>query len=371
MIGQVLHIVEKAAPVEFFPAVPQNFVVRPGGSVPAETVLGDPDISLYCLDDENRQAYFVETSAGVDLTGEPFVYLAQYEHARRLITVPYDTLHRLADGLPDPTRLILVYSVGRCGSTLISRALGAVAGVRGYSEPDVFSQIAVLRHENPGRDEEYARLVRTCTRILGQGAEALVIKFRAIGIQLADLFHQVFPDARGIFLHRRARPWLESMNRGFTSHLSGLDGEAEAIFTRYMTAQASLMLPFAVRHQRQPTPAEAYTLNWLSVMDRYLRLHEDGVPLLEVRYEEIVARPKPTLAALLAYCDLPVDEVDTLYQTFSTDSQEGTALSRAGRAQHAAPALGAEEYARARAVIAEHPIIGSRDDLVDGPAGSG
>ncbi|MFC5946024.1 hypothetical protein, partial [Micromonospora harpali] len=35
------------------------------------------------------------------LAGGPFLYLDQYRAAQRLVTVPYETLHRLADGLPD------------------------------------------------------------------------------------------------------------------------------------------------------------------------------------------------------------------------------------------------------------------------------
>src|SRR4051812_44461169 len=167
MNARVLHIVDKVTPMEFFPAVPQNFVLREGESVPPEVVLDDPDVSLYCLDDDNRQALFVQTPPGVELLQSPFYYLAQYQHAQRVIAVPYDTLHRLADELPGGAgNLVLIYSVGRCGSTLISRSLNAVDGVLSYSEADVYTQIAMLRNRDRSRDEEYLRLIRTCTRIL-------------------------------------------------------------------------------------------------------------------------------------------------------------------------------------------------------------
>ncbi|MER7267012.1 hypothetical protein ABT344_01675 [Micromonospora carbonacea] len=376
--AQVLDILDKVAPAEFVPASPHNFVVRPGGSVPAESLLGDPDVSLHCLDDEHRLAYFVQTPPGVDLAGGPFLYLDQYRAARRLVTVPYETLHRLADGLPDPARLILVYSVGRCGSTLLSRALGEVAGVRSYSEPDVFTEITLLRHEDPGRDAEYARLIRSCVRVLGNtgrdarsdtgglggGTGTLAVKFRAGGIQLGDLFHEVFPDARGVFLHRDARPWLESMHQGFTPHLP--DPGAQLAFLKHVLAQAPLIMPFVARHERQPTPTEAYVLTWLSVLDRYRALRRAGVPLLPVAYETLDADPKSTLAAVLDHCGLPADGVDAAYAAFSADSQEGTVLSRASRRSNPAAALGAEDYAQARAVLAEHPVVDADDPLVRG-----
>lgn len=360
MSARVLHIVDKVAPLEFFPAVPQNFVLRAGESAPADVVLDNPDVSLYCLDDENRQALFVETSAGVNLLDGPFFYLAQYEHAQRLFAVDYETLHRLADGPADhATNLVLIYSVGRCGSTLISQALNAVKGVLSYSEADVFTQIAMLRHLDGSRDEEYARLIRSCTRMLGRDGQTVALKFRASGIHLGDLFHRVFPDAHNVFLHRHAERWLESMNAGFSPNLPG--PEAEPMFTNFVLAQAPLMTPFITRHGRKPYLAEAYMLNWLSVVDRYLTLRAEGVPFLTLGYEDISAQPKPTLLKLLTYCGLPTEDFERAYEAFSADSQKGTVLSKESRQRKPARALRSKHYAQARAVLAEHATVQTAD----------
>lgn len=359
MSARVLHIVDKVTPAEFFPAVPQNFVLAEGESVPAEIVLDDPDVSLYCLDDDNRQALFVQTTPGVDLQQSPFFYLAQYRHAQRVIAVPYDTLHRLAENLDDAGDLVLIYSVGRCGSTLISRALSAVDGVLSYSEPDVYTQIGMLRSRNRSREDEYLRLIRTCTRILRRDASTMALKFRAGGIHLGDLFHRLYPDARNIFIQRHAERWLESMNAGFTPNQPG--PEAGPTYTRFLVAQAPLLKAFLRQHRRKPTLTESYTLNWLSVMEKYLALRRAGVPFLTVRYEDIQARPRATLLDLLDYCGLRIADFDRAYDTFSADSQEGTVLSVASRQQNPAPVLSAEDYRAARAVLAEHPVIRTPD----------
>jgi hypothetical protein len=370
MSARVLHITEKVAPMEFFPSVPQNFVLREGESVPPELVLEDPDVSLYCLDDKNRRALFVQTPPGVDLLQPPFYYLAQYQHAQRVIAVPYDTLHRLADGLPGgASTLVLIYSVGRCGSTLISRSFNAVDGVLSYSEPDVYTQIAMLRHWDGSRDEEYLRLIKTCTRILSRDASTVVLKFRASGIHLADLFHQLYPEARNIFLHRHAERWLESMNAGFTPHQPSR--KVQATFTKFVLAQAPLLEPFVARHGRKPTLAEAYTLNWLSVVDKYLTLRQAGVPFLTLRYEDLKAQPRATLLDLLDHCGLRIENFDRVYDTLSADSQEGTVLSLASRQQNPAPALGPQDYLEARAVLAEHAIVQTPDFDVCAPAAAG
>src|ERR1051325_7084918 len=137
MEARVLHIKEKLKTVAPGLVGRSNFKLRAGGTFDPRNLLRDPHFSLYCLDFENRQALFVETPPECDLSRAPFLYQAQYDAARRLIQIPYETLHRLAaEVVLDPSRLILIYSVGRCGSTLVSHAFNEVEGVESLSEPD-------------------------------------------------------------------------------------------------------------------------------------------------------------------------------------------------------------------------------------------
>jgi hypothetical protein len=348
--ARVLEIAEKVAPSESFPSVPSNFVLREAGTVPVETVLG-PYVDLYCLDDRNGCALFAELPDGGDPAGTPFFYLTQYQEAKRLIAVPYETLHALADDLPDPD-LTVVYSTGRCGSTLLSRALAELDGVRSVSEPDALNDIVMLRHWEP--DRAYDRLLRSCLRLLGRNAGTLAIKPRGGAIYLAGLIQEVFPEARNLFLYRHAERWMDSMHAGFTPSMPGK--RAMPTFLRYLHATAPLLAPFAERHGRRPSLAEGYALTWLSVMDGYVAA---GVPMLPVRYEDLLAAPRQTLTDLLTWCDLPTDDVDALLATFASDSQEGTQLARANRPTIAP--LTDDDYAQARAVLAEHPVVTTPD----------
>ena len=74
----------------------EHFTTQKGQTVDPQTILDQPNLSLYCLDHANRRALFVETPAEIDLFQAPFYFIAQYEAATRLIAVPYDTLHALA-----------------------------------------------------------------------------------------------------------------------------------------------------------------------------------------------------------------------------------------------------------------------------------
>src|SRR4051794_26790867 len=99
MSATVLNIVEKVKPFDAVPASLENFVVTEGDSIPAQIVIDNPNVSLYCLDDANQRAIFVETPPGVALAEAPFYYVTQYNHALRLVAVPYERFHQLADGI--------------------------------------------------------------------------------------------------------------------------------------------------------------------------------------------------------------------------------------------------------------------------------
>ena len=125
-----------------------DFMLEPAGEVPAELLLTSPTISLYAFDDEARSAIFIETPPGLELSAAPFYYAAQRDHATRLFTLPYSDFNTLAATLPDPS-LALLYSVGRCGSTLLSNALGQLEDVVSLSEPDVYTHAVGI--ERTGR----------------------------------------------------------------------------------------------------------------------------------------------------------------------------------------------------------------------------
>lgn len=81
MEARVLVIEEKLRDVWGKLVSPSDFKARDGGVVKPKIVLLNPNLSLYCLDFENRQALFVETSPGCDLTRTSFMFTAQYEEA--------------------------------------------------------------------------------------------------------------------------------------------------------------------------------------------------------------------------------------------------------------------------------------------------
>jgi hypothetical protein len=110
---------------------PGDFVVEAGRAVDVSR-MREADVSPYCFDVANRNLLCVSTP---DLSDEVFFYQAQRQYARSVIRVPLELLPA------GPASPALIFSIGRCGSTLLVKALQA-AGLRAVSEPDFFRQAA-------------------------------------------------------------------------------------------------------------------------------------------------------------------------------------------------------------------------------------
>src|SRR5437868_2823111 len=100
MEAKVLQIEDKVKKSELDLARLNDFRYRPEATtIDARTILERPEITLYCLDDDHRQAVFVESPPGLDLSQKPFYFLTQYQNAQRVLTTSYDVLHELANGM--------------------------------------------------------------------------------------------------------------------------------------------------------------------------------------------------------------------------------------------------------------------------------
>jgi hypothetical protein len=317
---------------------PADFRVTDGGAVDPEILLQQPNLTLYCVDFENRQALFVETPPELDLSRAPFLYQAQYDAALRLIQVPFETLHRLAAGVViDPSRLILIYSVGRCGSTLVSRAFAEVDGVDSLSEPDVFTQM--LGHWGAGNLEgaEKAEVLKSCTLLQcapgrSQGATAWALKFRSMGIELGELFYSVVPEARLIFLYRHPAPWGRSFLRlmRVPDPTAPMPMRSGGGFGRAIPR---------LQGRESASRLELLACMWLSVMEKCMAMQQRGLPLFLARYEELNAAPRDVLAAMFNHCGLSASAVGNLDAVLEADSQEGSPLSRARADEAPVPIL--------------------------------
>jgi hypothetical protein len=321
------HIIDAKVKTNPFDIVSaSDFQTHRGQVVEAEMILEQPNISLYCLDHANRQALFVETPPTFDLLKEPFYFIAQYDAATRLIAVPYETLHALAKKVTvDPKRILLFYSTGRCGSTLFSHVLNLNPAIVSFSEPDVFSQLVMLRTSGQNDDAEitsllYDSLLLMCANAQQQKFEHYAFKFRSYVLSVSDLLFQALPKAKIIFMYRNALTWARSFSRAFGSTDDNMTKRLEDANFRYM-------IPSVNKHlQTNPTISwvEYVAHMWVSSMQDMRWLQHHGAALVHARFEDLKKTPQSVIESLLMHCNLPMPSPEQLAQVLAKDSQEGT-----------------------------------------------
>ena len=339
MIAKVLYIQSKQRPHPLSIVKRQDFDCIEGENINPKIIIESPNISLYCLDPQNQQAIFVETPLEIELSNAAFFYQAQYEYAQRLIAVPLEDLPQLITAIEEPIeKLIMIYSVGRCGSTLLSKVFNQIETVLSLSEPDVFSQIVGLRNPDGSNDAEIAQLLKICIYLLSKPTlkgkqSCFVLKLRSFCIELGDLIYQAFPDSQVIFLYRNAEDVVRSSIRAFVYLSAMLPTIAQNIdlYSRFIP----LLKEYANDIDFTDSSAiDIYTTAWLSVIQRYRFLQQRGIPTCTIRYENLVADPQKIVSAIFEYCGLSLAEVSHSCQVFAKDSQSDSNLSKENLSKH-------------------------------------
>jgi hypothetical protein len=255
---------------------PGDFDLGAGRPVESSRMF-DPDVSPYCFDFANRRLLCVSTP---DISGAVFFYQAQREHARSVIEVPLDSL---PDGPASPA---LIFSIGRCGSTLLVKAIEA-AGVSAVSEPDFYTQAACEQ----ARDASLRRALAGATRLLRYP----VIKLRMECINAPLLIAGAFAAPRVMFILREPVAWAASLRR---------------------LSRNSLDLGWAVAQLRKG----------LLALDELARNYAVRV----CYYEDFRELRADYVADVLSWAGLPgTVAAETLRGLASRDAQEGTIVSRA------------------------------------------
>ncbi|HRI66403.1 MAG TPA: hypothetical protein PK156_19275 [Polyangium sp.] len=344
----------------------KDFTLFEEGKESDARLLTDPSLSLYCLDLSRREAVFVSLPPNSDLEAAPFYYEAQFAHALNAFTIDFDTFLSLSAPIPQPNKLILVHNIGRCGSTLLSRAFAQLDSCVSYSEPDCFTQIGHWRTVDDPRDSLWKSILTACMKFvfldpIRLQPEVAIVKFRSGCVNLLDLFTELFPDAKHLFLYRDCSSWVAScLNIAERRGLEHTQLRDEALqFFRYFTGRAMEQSTFPYdRLGESLRPAERFTVCWLVSMEHVLRFHQAFPGLLfPVTYQELATSGEACLQRIFDYCELPRERLRDGVVSLTKDSQAGTKFAREDGTSGNKRQLTDEEIVQSRAILALHPSI--------------
>ncbi len=353
---------------------PRDFHYFDEKEVSADVVIDDPRVTLYCLDARRQEAVFVEAKTSVALHDDPFFYQAQYRHAQGAVVMPLSAWHAAATAKGDRfERAVMIHSVGRCGSTLLSKMFGQLPQCLSLSEPDVYTQLLTDGCESTA----FEPLLRSATRHYYQppaGARPthLVLKFRSFCIELAAAMQRATPTSIPIFLYRDVQRVVASGMRVFRYAgaplwrldrlhawriarplLAGVLWSNRGVGERLFPA----MKRFTSWELSRMGAAGLLAIAWVSAMERWAELKRDGMDILAIRYDDLTGPSREaTIAGLLDHCHLPASAMDLMIQAQGDDSQAESPVARARQQPY-------ELTARDREIIRQ---VLSRSDAVDG-----
>ena len=343
----------------------------------AARLLDDRRFTLYCLDHARQRAIFTATPAGLDFSEQPFMYQAQFGQAEFLVALPYAEFLRLAEDMAPPSEsLVCLHNIGRCGSTVLCRALNKVAGVMSLSEPDVLTNFVSLRASSRA---EQVELLRACVAwlcrpaIMGEQTRT-VLKFRNQAAGIMDLYVEALPGAAHLFMYRNVINWLASIHRFRVKRgdVPSRYSRAEVIRQQAAYYQCDVADFKALAHPSIETylSLEGRALGWLYSLEQYLKLVQRGAGIAAIRYEDLQANREAVLRRVLARMGLPESALVAAERAFASDAQAGTPFAQVdGRGNRVA--LPAEMVATVERLLERQGVIDRADFVLPGTVGTG
>ncbi len=371
-IARILHIRSRHRQHMGVVASLADFDWTPGEPLAAADLLDDPRISLYCLDQPSRRAIFTALPPGVDPLQAPFMYQAQFDHAEHLVALPYAEFLRLAEQMPvTRPQILCLHNIGRCGSTVLCRALGELDGLVAFSEPDALTNFIYL--SSTPRAEQL-RLLRACIAwlcrpaIIGDNRVAL-FKFRNQASAGMDLYLEALPEAAHLFLYRNVIDWLASFHR-----IRSRRGDRPTRYSReeiirqqadYYARPADVFEKLAHPSIQSYLSLEGRALGWLFMLGTYVDLRAHGAEIAALRYEDLNANRDAVLLQLLEMLALPASALSAARRGFETDAQAGTAFAR-DDARGNTLALPEAMQATVRRLLSLQPVLRRPDQVIPG-----
>lgn len=317
-------IAERTKPDALAVASGDDFRLRPGNArVDAQYVISNPSVSPYCIDAASGDVLLTELPEGYDVAASAFVYDAQYRLATRVHAVAINDMLALSDAVPAPSACLLLHSTGRCGSTLLAKALGK-NGLTTFSEPDIFTQLALLGRPDGQADvDAIIALYESFARFLARGRSGPVaFKFRSVSSAHADYLAAALPNAKSLFLYRDAAEVARSYARLTGRSLEGWHLSAEE-------QQAwSVVAPLIKHRVGQVDGYDLMAALWAGPVQDYLNSQSPGIWLGALDYAKLVENLDAVIDVILGQLGSPGITANS-HDDLSVHSQAGSHLDPA------------------------------------------
>jgi len=352
-------------------------------------ILRLPTVSLYSV--TKTEAIFVQCSKNDrELTSiHSFYYQAQFLHAIKMIILPISEFHRVAKLIKEPKSLlkgkstehkedshmspigdiIFVYSIGRCGSTLLQQMLDVIPRTLSLSEPDSYTALVGEKMSPKERQNLlYSITIFECKRLLNKDVDRLVLKFRSQCTPIAKIISQIFPDIHLIFMYRNPFPNILSFKRAF--------GESKMVKVYFSSPTfRKVMGGFIAQMFKDLSPKDipmyqdhdflnkvisnfdaSLALSYVGNCSKYIELIQEKVPIIGVKYEILLKEPRRVFATLCRHIQVTLtkEDLQSMEKVMSQDSQSKSDISRSVKG---ITELSVESKKMIKYVLSFHPVL--------------
>lgn len=301
----------------------------------------DPDYALrddvtLCHVTEDK-ALFVQTSADVfDPKNGTFIIAAQYRCAEWLLVMPICSFHRLAQTLPDPAKLVVIGNTARCGSTVLGQVFQEGAGCRTWCEPgSVAHMIQLSKTMSPvAHDKLMVSTIRMLCKPPAnqdtQPASGHVLKVLPNCLLLMPQIHRLYPQAYLYFMYREILPTIKSINK-IAAASPGM--MVASNICKFSKTFLNFLLKYLGLSRPEPYPSKLQYDSQLgaiitgAVIKLYTGLLEAGLPVVAVKYDDIMDNPIENSKTIVQHAGLSLNE-EKCGNVFRHDSQQESYLSK-------------------------------------------
>ncbi len=235
---------------------------------------------------------------------------------------------------------IFILGIGRSGSTILGKVLSMHEQLCFLNEPKALWHVVCPEGDlvgsysrDPGRyrfdaQDVTSEMCEAARRLYGYclsitGSQRILDKYPEM-IFRVPFIQKIFPDAKLIFLTRNGwdttcsiSTWTQRYGQRVEQERHdwwGVNQRKWHLLVQEVVANDPQLAKVYSEIETFTRPEDKATVEWVVNMREGLRiLHSKPEHMVQVKYEEIVKRPKRTLEKLLDFCELPKDEVCISY----------------------------------------------------------
>jgi len=193
-----------------------NYMVVHEDWVDEEYILNKDNVTLHGVN--RSHVWFSVSTPGLNVysLNFSFVFLAQHLFAEKLVIMPIESFHKLADQTGDPKVPVTILSnMSRCGSTLICQMLSTVPRVRVMSEPWALLNLQERYSRGQFTKDGYKRLLVSLLRMQCKKENQvdithILLKPLFCCIPQIEDIRNLLPQVQHIFLFRKPMAAIRS-----------------------------------------------------------------------------------------------------------------------------------------------------------------